>query len=254
LPCVVYQGVIMVERIRLVSSLILVLAVVVGGGSLALFGVFLYIGPLYLVQMGWSEPRILAWDSLLSFVFFVQHSGLIRRSCSAQLARIIPSHYHGAFYAILSGMVLTMLVVFWQSTSTWLYALEGFPRWLVRGFFFLAMAGFAWGVHALRSLDPLGIAAIRAHRRGNPFAPPKFTVCGPYRWVRHPFYLFSILMIWSCPDVTADRLLLNILWTVWIYLGTFFEEADLVAEFGEVYRGYQLQVPRLIPWRLPLGS
>jgi methanethiol S-methyltransferase len=245
---------IMVEKTKLVSSLVLMLSVVFGGGSLVLFGVFLCIGPLFLVQISWSEPEVLAWDGLLSLVFFVQHSGMIRRSCRAHLARMIPSHYHGAFYAILSGMVLTILVVCWQSTATWLYVLEGFPRWLVRVFFFLAMAGFAWGAHALRSLDPFGFAAIRAQWRGNPDAPPKLTICGPYRWVRHPFYLFSILIIWSCPDVTADRLLLNIVWSVWIYLGTFFEEADLVAEFGEAYRGYQRQVPRLIPWRLPLGS
>ena len=32
-------------------------------------------------------------------------------------------------------------------------------------------------------------------------------VRGPYRWVRHPLYLTTLLMIWSYPDLTADRLL-----------------------------------------------
>jgi protein-S-isoprenylcysteine O-methyltransferase Ste14 len=74
-----------------------------------------------------------------------------------------------------------------------------------------------------------------------------FVVRGPYRWVRHPLYLFMILMIWSCPDLTSDRLLFNGLWTVWIAIGSIFEERDLVSEFGNAYREYQRKVPMLIP-------
>jgi protein-S-isoprenylcysteine O-methyltransferase Ste14 len=77
-----------------------------------------------------------------------------------------------------------------------------------------------------------------------------FVVKGPYRWVRHPLYLFMTLMIWSCPDLTADRLLFNGLWTVWIVIGSILEERDLVLEFGDVYREYQQTVPMFIPRRL----
>ena len=73
------------------------------------------------------------------------------------------------------------------------------------------------------------------------------TVAGPYRWVRHPLYLFMILMIWSCPDLASDRLLFNLLWTVWIVIGSYFEEIDLVVEFGDAYREYQKNVPMLVP-------
>jgi len=74
-----------------------------------------------------------------------------------------------------------------------------------------------------------------------------FTVAGPYRWVRHPLYLFTILMIWSCPDLTRDRLLFNLLWTVWIVIGSYFEEIDLIVEFDDAYREYQKRVPMLVP-------
>jgi protein-S-isoprenylcysteine O-methyltransferase Ste14 len=59
-----------------------------------------------------------------------------------------------------------------------------------------------------------------------------------------------MLAIWSYPALQTDRLLFNGLWTVWIVVGAFLEERDLVAEFGETYREYQRQVPMLIPWRL----
>jgi protein-S-isoprenylcysteine O-methyltransferase Ste14 len=51
-----------------------------------------------------------------------------------------------------------------------------------------------------------------------------------------------------------DRLLFNVLWTLWVVLGTYLEEKDLVAEFGEKYRHYQKTVPMLFPWRFPRGS
>jgi protein-S-isoprenylcysteine O-methyltransferase Ste14 len=42
--------------------------------------------------------------------------------------------------------------------------------------------------------------------------------------------------------------------SVYLYVGTFFEERRLVREFGDDYRAYQRQVPRLIPWRGPVGQ
>jgi methanethiol S-methyltransferase len=235
-------------------KVILVLASLSGAASLLLCGVFLLVGPLHLVAMGWSEPTALAWDAALSLAFFVQHSVMLRSSFRARLGRIIAPHTHGALYAMVSGIVLTALVVWWQESSTLIYGLQGPLRWLLRGLVPLSMAGFAWAAQALRSFDPLGLTAVRAHGRGKKLPPPELTVRGPYRWVRHPLYFLSIALIWSNPDVTADRLLFNVLWTAWIYVGTFLEEADLVAEFGAAYRNYQRRVPRLIPWRWPSGS
>jgi methanethiol S-methyltransferase len=238
------------ERAKLMSSLIQVLAVTVGGGSLFLFAVFLFLGPPQLFTTAWPDGWVLAWNVLLSLVFFTQHSGMLRGNFRIRLGRIIASHYHGALYAILSGIALIVLVVLWQPSATVWYSLTGPPRWLLRGLFFLALGGFVWGAQALRLFDPFGLAAIRAHLSGKQLPPPEFVVRGPYLWVRHPLYLFSILLIWSCPEMTSDRLFFNVLWTLWIYIGTFLEEKDLVASFGDAYRGYQRRVPRLIPARL----
>jgi len=67
------------------------------------------------------------------------------------------------------------------------------------------------------------------------------------------FVQHSGMIIWSGPDVTSDRLLFNVLWTAWIALGARWEEADMVAAFGEPYRRYQRTVPMLVPWRSPSG-
>ena len=67
--------------------------------------------------------------------------------------------------------------------------------------------------------------------------------------MRHPLYSLLLVLLWTCPDVTADRLLLNGLFTAWIVVGALLEERDLVREFGESYREYQRRVPMLVPWK-----
>ena len=69
--------------------------------------------------------------------------------------------------------------------------------------------------------------------------------------MRHPLYTAVLLLFWANPDVTADRLLFNILWTAWIYIAMLLEERDLTAEFGEAYLEYKKAVPMLIPWKIP---
>jgi len=227
------------------------LAVVIGGGSLLLFGTFLLIGPISIVRFGASELQVLLWDGLLSILFFIQHSGMIRTPFRTRLAPIIPPHYHPATYAIASGIALTAVVLLWQPSQTIIYQAEGLLRLLARAVSVLSIVGFFWGVRALRNFDTFGLVPIKVHLRGKQLWPPNFVLRGPYLWLRHPLYFFMIVLFWSAPDVSPDRLLFNVLWTLWIILGSYLEERDLVAEFGERYREYQKTVPMLFPWRLP---
>ena len=113
--------------------------------------------------------------------------------------------------------------------------------------------GIDWAALALRGFDVFGNRAVVAHISGSRAASTPFAVRGPYQWVRHPLYFFTLVLIWSIPDMTLDRLLFNVLFTGWIVVGTRLEERDLVAEFGEQYRAYQRRVPMLIPYKIHQG-
>lgn len=238
---------------RLPAYVMLGLAGLLGGGSLLVFTLFLFAGSLGLVELRLSDSGVLWLDAGLCLAFFVQHSGMVRKSFRRRLGRFVPGYYHAAVYSIASGVVLLGLVVLWQESAITLAAPQGIMRWLLRAVYFLSMAGFVWGVRALGFFDPLGRRAILHHLRGTAEPRLPFAVRGPFRWVRHPLYLFCLLMIWSCPDVTADRLLFNVLWTGWMIAGTVLEERDLVAAFGDTYRDYQRKVPMLVPYRFRPG-
>lgn len=232
------------------AIVIMALTLIAGAGSLLLFIGF-PIGLWGAVPMRLTESEALWWDAFLSLVFFAQHSGMIRRPARERLSRIVPAEYQRAVYTIVSGITLAGVVLLWQPSTNHILVLGGFWRWIAYALAAIAIALFVWGAISLAGVDMFGLAAIRAHRRGAVEAAPAFTVRGAYRWVRHPWYLGVILLLWSGTDISADRLLLNVLWTAWIWVGAHLEERDLRREFGAAYDGYRRQTPMLIPWHRP---
>jgi protein-S-isoprenylcysteine O-methyltransferase Ste14 len=235
----------MLERERILDLALLVLAPVIAGGAMLLF--FSATGGW--VNLGLSDGAALALDALLSLIFFLQHSGMVRSGVRARMARHLPERDLAAVYALASGFVLALVALLWQRTPARLLALEGASRWTARALAILAVAGFAWGAASLQGFDPFGRRAIWAHLRRQAPPPSQLVIRGPYRWVRHPLYAFTLLFLWADPDLTADRLLLDILWTAWVVLGTVLEERDLAAELGQPYQEYRRRVPMLVPWR-----
>ena len=232
---------------NLLPRLVIAVTAVSGAASLGLFGWFVAFGPLGLVTFSLSPVGTLAFDAALSLAFFLQHSGMIRLSCRRAASRLVPEYYCGAVYTTVASAVLTGLVLLWQESPVLLIEAQGAAHWLVRSLAVLGGAVFLWTARVLGKVDLFGVGAIRAKMNGAEPAVARFLIRGPYRWVRHPAYLASILFLWSQPRVTADRLLLNVLFTVWIVAGTWLEERDLAARFGQPYRDYQRQVPMLLP-------
>jgi protein-S-isoprenylcysteine O-methyltransferase Ste14 len=234
---------------KLVDCSALVVTTMLGSFSLFLFGLFLFGHSFTIIDFGYSRIGFHTLDALLCLVFFVQHSTMIRRGFRNKLTAVLPHHYHGALYTTASSAALIILVLFWQNSNQTLLSLQDESRWAAHGIFFASLMGMAWAMRALRSFDTFGVQPILAYIRASQLASMPLTIRGPYRWIRHPLYFFILVMIWSCPDVTTDRLLFNILFTVWIVLGTLFEERDLVAAFGKTYIDYRSKVPMLLPWK-----
>jgi len=233
-----------------VEYLVLVFASTVGGFSLLLLGFFLFGYSFTVMELGFSRMGVLGWDALLCLLFFVQHSAMIRKSFRNRLNAVVPNEFQGVLYTVASAVVLICLVVFWQNSEHTLVSLQGIARWVAHGVFFASLMGMVWGMRALRSFDVFGNQQILARIHASQVRDMPLTIRGPYRWVRHPLYFFTLVLIWCCPDVTADRLLFNTLFSAWIVLGTILEERDLVAMFHETYHNYQRNVPMLIPWKI----
>jgi protein-S-isoprenylcysteine O-methyltransferase Ste14 len=73
---------------------------------------------------------------------------------------------------------------------------------------------------------------------------------GIFAVIRHPWYLASLILLWSAlPVYSLSATLAAAILSLYLIVGTVLEERKLVAEFGELYRAYQREVSMLIPWK-----
>lgn len=80
---------------------------------------------------------------------------------------------------------------------------------------------------------------------------------GPYRFVRHPFYLANALIDAGIAVMSGWWVLQFGLpfWWFAIYIPVMRREENYLTEtFGPIYEEYKRRVPRLIPWRRPLEA
>ena len=65
---------------------------------------------------------------------------------------------------------------------------------------------------------------------------------------RHPWYLATLLLIWA-RQMDVSALIVNAIFTGYLFVGTYLEEIKLVREFGGNYQNYQQKVSMIIPYK-----
>jgi len=88
---------------------------------------------------------------------------------------------------------------------------------------------------------------LRQLTQGAPSSESPLVTHGLYRYMRHPLYTGGLLLIWLTPQMSTSLLAFNLAATIYLYVGSIFEEQRLIAEFGDAYRIYQAQVGRFFP-------
>ena len=78
---------------------------------------------------------------------------------------------------------------------------------------------------------------------------PHLMIAGIHRYIRHPLYLGTFLFIWGLWLLlpALSLLIADLVITGYTLYAIQLEEKKLIAEFGDKYRQYQEQVPKLIP-------
>ncbi len=117
------------------------------------------------------------------------------------------------------------------------------PWWLAALLNVLAL-GALWGawqtakVYNMREF--LGLRPAQA-------GPVRFSLSYWHRWVRHPWYFFALILVWTRP-MDGASLVSALCISAYFVLGSRLEEQKLLAELGAPYRRYQALVPGLWPW------
>jgi protein-S-isoprenylcysteine O-methyltransferase Ste14 len=159
--------------------------------------------------------------------------------------------YRLAYNALATVMLLPFLAMLVWLPDQSLYVIPPPWVWLTLLVQAVAAAGVVYGVWITDGWHFLGLRQLFQTDEHRSYSPP-LAVYGLYRWVRHPLYFLGLVFMWLSPRMTVNTLALYAVFSVYLYVGTFFEERRLIAEFGDAYREYQRQVPRLLPWRGPV--
>ena len=78
----------------------------------------------------------------------------------------------------------------------------------------------------------------------------EFTETGVFGITRHPWYLGSLLFIWSMlAEYPLPVFLAVCIMSVYLVIGTILEERKIVARYGESYRRYRQRVSIFFPWK-----
>lgn len=203
-----------------------------------------------------GEPKrvlvALAVNTSLVSIWALQHSVMARRGFKERWTRLVPPHVERATYLLASGVALSLVMAGWTPTdgTVWRIDSEG-ARLLVYG-----LQGAAWLLTLAASFEidhyeTFGLKQAFRAMKGLAPAAIDFQAKRIYRVVRHPIQAGIFLGMWAAPTMTASRLMFACLMTAYIFVGLYFEERDLVREFGERYRSYRWAVPKLLPWRPP---
>lgn len=181
-------------------------------------------------------------------VFCLLHSVLastsVKQAFSKSMGRSF--RYYRLYYTIFSA--LSFFAVLWYQlvlSSPYLY--QPFLLSTAAGII-IALSGIIIMAVCIRKyfgrLSGLQTLFIDEVHTGN-----KLIITGIHRHVRHPLYLGTFLFIWGLFILIPHTSLLisNFIITVYTLIGIGLEEKKLVREFGEAYRVYQKEVPKLVP-------
>jgi protein-S-isoprenylcysteine O-methyltransferase Ste14 len=228
----------------------------VGGaaaGVLGLAGLAAFGGLVLVLGTGWlphadrlPEPWPWVVDLGWLFAFGLQHSGMARAGFKYWWTRQIPAPLERSCYVASSGALGLGLAWTWQPVGgdPWWQG----PRWL-SVVPVLAALGTGWICWRFDTAAFLGLR--QAWTAGQEGEPDQLSVEGAYRYVRHPLMAGMLMLLWLHPVMTPTLALLSGGLTLYIAVGTYLEERDLLRRFGAAYAAYRQRVPALIPWRRP---
>lgn len=116
----------------------------------------------------------------------------------------------------------------------------------------LSLIGIIWTARYFSSGEFAGLLQIKRFKAKNYNVNDldeklEFRIEGPYRYSRHPIYFFSIMLLVMRPVMGLTYFIIVVIFVVYFYIGSIFEEKRLIERIGEAYISYQKTVPRIFP-------
>jgi protein-S-isoprenylcysteine O-methyltransferase Ste14 len=189
---------------------------------------------------------------LLWTAWCAAHSALIAATVTRWVRDRLPTaiRCYRLGYNVISALSLAGVIYHSHSVRAepvmaWEGPWRGLQVMLVGGAALLFVGG-AWRYDALQWI---GLRQLSARSSaGGLTATGALDTAGVLGFVRHPWYTATFALLWARSLSVVD-LLVNLVLTVYLVVGTRLEERKLTDEFGDAYRQYQRRVSMYLPFK-----
>jgi len=180
-------------------------------------------------------------------LFGLQHTVMARQSFKSRLVALLPKAAERSTYVLLTAVVILVMVQYWQPMTGSIWLVEGeTARMVITGIFYFGWAFTLAATYMLNHNHLFGLQqSFKPHdpdAGAKEFVTPMF-----YKIVRHPIQTGVLIGMLATPDMTVGRATLAAGMIVYILIGLYYEERDLLDEFGDTYRDYKARVGGLLP-------
>ena len=186
-------------------------------------------------------------------LFGLQHSIMARRRFKAWLTRRVPPAAERSTYMLATALVTFTLCLAWQALPEVVWQAD--HPLLRQALLAVGLAG--WGLVLVASFlinhfDLFGLRQVWLQFIERDYTPLSFKAVGLYRYLRHPIMTGVLIGIWVTPSMTTGHLIFALGMSVYILIGVYHEEQDLIRDFGAKYRQYMKLTGRFVPaWGSP---
>lgn len=189
------------------------------------------------------------WILFLLLIYGVLHSLLAsRRFKAALLRRLGPGalRWHRFLFSVMGGLtILPVLALVLLLPDRTIYAVGRPFSWLLNLLRLAGLAGLVYGVLQTGFMNFIGLDRVLDPAAAD--KSPRFVTKGLYRWVRHPLYTCAMLLMWAAPNLSWNTLAFNLGVSVYLVIGSRYEEQKLLDEFGSAYEAYSRRTPAFLP-------
>jgi protein-S-isoprenylcysteine O-methyltransferase Ste14 len=191
---------------------------------------------------------------LLWSIWCAVHSGMISLTITVYLKKRLGDYYrfYRPFYNLVSLITLIPLVLYNASPKGQvLFRWEGYMMIFQ---FFLMMTVLLLFISGGMKYDMLRLFGIRQIKSGESHSTLSETgaidTSGVLGLTRHPWYLGAIIFVWiDYREMYVSTLIVSVILTVYLVIGTVLEERKLIIQCGDNYRDYKEGVSMLFPFK-----
>jgi protein-S-isoprenylcysteine O-methyltransferase Ste14 len=184
----------------------------------------------------------------LMMLFALQHSVMARPGFKKRIRKFIPEAAERSTYMLATAIVAFTLLVFWRPMTGVVWEAENVTlhgSLLAIGLFGWALVFYA--TFLINHFDLFGLRQVWLYFRKKPYTQLPFKLNALYRYIRHPIMTGVFIGIWFTPVMTVGHLLFASGMSLYIVIGVYHEEKDLIAAFGERYHGYIQSTGKFLP-------